>query len=227
MSSAHESGFEAKFRREGIVELQCFCGNARFSGDGCSQPIEASRGSHERVHVRLREACGKCKNAKLYSYPCEALSVNELPTPLILGWQEWVALPDLGLPALKAKIDTGARTSALHTHQIEPYGTAERPMVRFTVRPDPDREDLQIEARAAIIDQREVTSSNGERELRFVIETRLKLGEWEWPIEITLTNRERMAYRMLLGRQAIRPNVLVDPDAKFHQPVLGYELYGA
>ena len=152
--------------------------------------------------------------------------MNELPTPLILGWQEWVALPDLGLPALKAKIDTGARTSALHTHQIEPYGSAEQPMVRFTVRPDPDREDLQIEARAAIIDQREVTSSNGERELRFVIETRLSLGAWEWPIEITLTNRERMAYRMLLGRQAIRPNVLVDPDAKFHQPVLGYELYG-
>jgi ribosomal protein S6--L-glutamate ligase len=152
--------------------------------------------------------------------------VNELPTPLILGWQEWVALPDLGLPALKAKIDTGARTSALHTHQIEPYGTSEHPMVRFTVRPNPDREDLQIEACAAIIDQREVTSSNGERELRFVIETRLKLGEWEWPIEITLTNRERMAYRMLLGRQAIRPNVLVDPDAKFRQPLLSYALYG-
>lgn len=152
--------------------------------------------------------------------------VHQLPTPLILGWQEWVALPDLGLPALKAKIDTGARTSALHTHQIEPYGSPERPMVRFTVRPDPDREDLQIEASAAIIDQREVTSSNGERELRFVVETRLKLGEWEWPIEVTLTNRERMAYRMLLGRQAIRPNVLVDPDAKFHQPVLSYELYG-
>jgi ribosomal protein S6--L-glutamate ligase len=178
------------------------------------------------VRARLREAYEKCKNAPLYSYPREVLSVNELPTPLILGWQEWVALPDLGLPALKAKIDTGARTSALHTHQIEPYGSAERPMVRFTVRPDPDREDLQIEAHAAIIDQREVTSSNGERELRFVIETRLKLGEWEWPIEITLTNRERMAYRMLLGRQAIRPNVLVAPDAKFRQPLLGYELYG-
>ena len=152
--------------------------------------------------------------------------MHQLPTPLILGWQEWVALPDLGLPALKAKIDTGARTSALHTHLIEPYGSAERPMVRFTVHPDPDREDLQVEAHAAVIDQREVTSSNGERELRFVIETRLSLGEWEWPIEITLTNRERMAYRMLLGRQAIRPNVLVDPDAKFHQPVLSYELYG-
>jgi ribosomal protein S6--L-glutamate ligase len=154
------------------------------------------------------------------------MPVHQLPTPLILGWQEWVALPDLGLPALKAKIDTGARTSALHTHQIEPYGSAKRPRVRFTVRPDPDREDLQIEASAAIIDQREVTSSNGERELRFVIETRLSLGAWEWPIEVTLTNRERMAYRMLLGRQAIRPNVLVDPDAKFHQPVLGYGLYG-
>lgn len=152
--------------------------------------------------------------------------MHQLPSPLILGWQEWIALPDLGLPALKAKIDTGARTSALHTHLIESFGSSKRPMVRFTVRPDPQREDLEIEASAAVIDRREVMSSNGERELRFVIGTRLSMGKWEWPIEITLTNRERLAYRMLLGRQAIRPNVLVDPDAKFHQPVLSYALYG-
>ncbi len=148
-----------------------------------------------------------------------------MPSPLILGWQEWIALPDLGLPALKAKIDTGARTSALHTHRIEPYGPAKRPMVRFTVRPSPQRTDLEIEAQAAVIDRREVTSSNGERELRYVIATRLSLGKWQWPIEVTLTNRERMTYRMLLGRQAIRPNMLVDPDASFRQRKLSYTLY--
>jgi len=148
-----------------------------------------------------------------------------MPSPLVVGWQEWIALPDLGLPALKAKIDTGARTSALHTHLIEPYGPSKRPMVRFTVRPNPKRTDLEVEACAAVVDRREIMSSNGERELRFVIATRLSLGDREWPIEITLTNRERLAYRMLLGRQAIRPNTLVDPDASFHQPKLSYALY--
>jgi ribosomal protein S6--L-glutamate ligase len=148
-----------------------------------------------------------------------------MPPPLILGWQEWVSLPDLGLPALKAKIDTGARTSALHTHLIDPFGTAKHPMVRFTVRPNPHRTDLEIEASAPVIDRREVISSNGERELRFVIATRLSMGGSEWPIEITLTNRERMTYRMLIGRQGIRPNVLVDPDTSFRQPKLSYTVY--
>lgn len=148
-----------------------------------------------------------------------------MPPPLILGWQEWIALPDLGLPALKAKVDTGAKTSALHAHIIDPYGTSKAPMVRFTVRPDPDREDLEIEASSAVIDQREITSSNGEREQRYVIATLLRIDAQEWPIEVTLTNREKLTYRMLLGRQAIPPNVLIDPDASFHQPKLSYALY--
>jgi ribosomal protein S6--L-glutamate ligase len=149
----------------------------------------------------------------------------QMPKPLILGWQEWVSLPDLGLPALKAKIDTGAKTSALHTHSLDVYGSAKRPMVRFTVRPSPESSSLEIVASAALVDRREVRSSNGERELRHVIVTRLKLGEHEWPIEVTLTNRERMTYRMLLGRQAIRPDMLVDPTATFCQPRLSYALY--
>jgi ribosomal protein S6--L-glutamate ligase len=145
---------------------------------------------------------------------------------LILGWQEWVALPDLGLPALKAKIDTGAKTSALHTHAIEAYGPAHDQKVRFTIHPDPDCPELEILTSADVVDRREVVSSNGERELRFVIVTRLSLGGHAWPIEITLTNRERMTHRMLLGRQAIRANMLVDPATKFRQPTLSYELYG-
>lgn len=149
-----------------------------------------------------------------------------MAAPLILGWQEWIALPDLGLPALKAKVDTGAKTSALHTHVIDPYGSSKAPKVRFTVRPDPSREDLEIEVSSAVIDQREVMSSSGERERRYVIATRLRLGTQEWPIELTLTNRERLTYRMLLGRQAIRPNVLIDPDTSFRQPKLSYALYG-
>jgi ribosomal protein S6--L-glutamate ligase len=149
-----------------------------------------------------------------------------MPSPLILGWQEWIALPELGLRALKAKIDTGAKTSALHTHRIEPFGTTKRPMVRFTVHPDPNCPELEITASAAVIDRREVTSSNGERQMRVVIATRVQIGTQGWPIEVTLTNRERMSYRMLIGRQAIRSNVLVDPDASFRQPRLSYRLYG-
>ena len=152
--------------------------------------------------------------------------MHKISTPLVLGWQEWIALPELGLPALKAKIDTGAKTSALHTYRIEPFGTTKRPKVRFTVHPDPKRSHLEITASAPVVDQREVTSSNGERELRFVIATLIQIGAHGWPIEVTLTNRERMSYRMLIGRQAIRPNVLVDPDASFRQPRLSYTLYG-
>lgn len=145
---------------------------------------------------------------------------------LIVGWQEWVALPALSLPALKAKIDTGAKTSALHTHIIEPYGPVKRPKVRFSVRPSPDS-DLEIIAVADIIDRREVTSSNGVRELRYVIETPLRLGGREWPIEVTLTNREHMTSRMLIGRQAMRPDMLVDCAATFRQPRLSYRLYAS
>ena len=143
---------------------------------------------------------------------------------LIVGWQEWIALPDLGLPALKAKIDTGAKTSALHTHSIDPYGSSKRPKVRFSVRPSPES-DLEIVATADVTDRREVMSSNGVREMRYVIETTLSLGGRQWPIEVTLTNREHMTYRMLIGRQAIRADMLVDCGASFRQPRLSYRLY--
>jgi ribosomal protein S6--L-glutamate ligase len=98
-------------------------------------------------------------------------------------------------------------------------------MVRFTVRPNPSREDLEVDACAEVIDRRAVTSSNGERELRYVIATRLRMGDRSWPIEVTLANREKLTYRMLLGRQAIRSNMLIDPEASFRQPKLSYTLY--
>lgn len=145
---------------------------------------------------------------------------------LIVGWQEWVSLPDLGLLALKAKIDTGAKTSALHTHFIEPYGSAKHPKVRFSVRPSPHA-NLEVIATADVVDRREVTSSNGVRELRYVIRTKLSIAGREWPIEVTLANREHMTYRMLIGRQAMRPDMLVDCAASFRQPRLSYRLYAA
>lgn len=144
---------------------------------------------------------------------------------LIVGWQEWVALPELGLPALKAKIDTGAKTSALHTHRIEAYGTGKRLKVRFAVRPSPETGDLEVESDAGVVDRREVVSSNGVPEMRYVIMTTLSIAGRQWPIEVTLTNRERMTYRMLIGRQAIRSDVLVDCASSFCQPRLSYRLY--
>lgn len=145
--------------------------------------------------------------------------------PLILGWEEWIALPDLGLPAIKAKVDTGARTSALHAVFVEPFGPAKSRKVRFGVHPIPRRSDVEITCVAPLVGKREVRSSNGEREERFVIETPIRIGEAVWPIEITLTNRHMMAYRMLIGRQALASRALVDPSASFKQPKLRYTLY--
>ncbi len=148
-----------------------------------------------------------------------------MQTPFILGWEEWLSLPDLGLPAIKAKVDTGARTSALHAFLIEPFGSAAAPMVRFGIHPIPGRNDIEIYCSAPIADRREVTSSNGEKEHRYVIASRVRIGDRDWPVELTLTNRETMSYRMLLGRQAINDDMYVDAAASFRQPRLSYRLY--
>ncbi|QFU08308.1 Ribosomal protein S6 modification protein [Rhodobacteraceae bacterium THAF1] len=145
--------------------------------------------------------------------------------PLRLGWEEWLSLPDLGLPALKAKVDTGARTSALHAFEIEPFGPASAPRVRFLMYPDPARPEMAIACSAPVVDRREVTSSNGEAELRYVIQTTLQISDRTWPIELTLTDRGAMAYRMLIGRQAIPEDAVVTPQESFCQPKLDYDVY--
>ena len=137
--------------------------------------------------------------------------------PFALGWEEWAKLPALGLPALKVKVDTGARTSALHAFDIESFGPSNAPMVRFNIHPVSGREDIVIACSAKVVDRREVTSSNGETELRYVITTDISIGARTWPIEITLTNRTNMAYRMLLGRQAIADDMIVTPSESFCQ----------
>jgi len=142
-----------------------------------------------------------------------------------LGWEEWVSLPDLGLPALRAKVDTGARTSALHAYEIERFGPASKPKVRFAVHPIPGRDDLSIPCSAEIIDRREVISSNGEAESRYVIRTNIKVGTKSWPIEVTLTDRRGMSNHMLLGRQALTEAVTVVPAEKFQQPELSFDVY--
>lgn len=141
-----------------------------------------------------------------------------------VGWEEWVSLPDLSLNAIKVKTDTGARTSSLHAFNIQPFGTESRPKVRFGIHPNPDDLSIEVFCSASVIDQREVTSSNGQTELRYVIKTPIKIGDRVWDIEVTLANRENMSYRMLLGRTALE-GITVRPDESFIQPELNYNLY--
>ena len=136
------------------------------------------------------------------------------PRPAI-GWREWVALPDLGIEQIKAKIDTGARTSALHAFRVTPSQVDGVPHVRFFLHPVQHRRVPVVACEARVVDERTVTSSNGRTEHRYVIETQLRIGSLFWPIEITLTDRDQMGFRMLLGRQAVRRRVLVDPGRSF------------
>lgn len=135
--------------------------------------------------------------------------------PLKLGWREWCSLPELGLPAIKAKVDTGAKTSALHTFNIEPFSKDGKHFVRFWVHPLQRNGNLVRECVAAVKDEREVSDSGGHKEMRYIIETRVQIGHKHWPIEMSLTNRDTMRFRMLLGRRAMHDNIVVDPTASY------------
>lgn len=124
-----------------------------------------------------------------------------------------MSLPDLDIRYLKCKIDTGARTSALHAFFVEPDSS--RNIVRFGIHPIQGREDVEIICQSKFIDKRVVTDSGGHREKRYVIKTNVCLQTLTWPIEITLTNRDTMKFRMLLGRTAMRKDTLVNPNASY------------
>ncbi len=144
-----------------------------------------------------------------------AKSRRSKPEKAIVGWREWVSLPGLGIEQIKAKIDTGARTSALHAYRVKPFRRGGKRFVRFYLHPVQHRRQPEILCEAPVIDERLVTSSNGEQEHRYVVKVQLRVGEMEWPIEVTLTNRDEMGFRMLLGRQALRRRFIVDPGSSF------------
>lgn len=133
----------------------------------------------------------------------------------VLGWREWVALPDLGIRRIKCKVDTGARSSALHAFYLEPFNSRGRQRIRFGIHPLQRRTDRECVCTADVLDQRIVADSGGHREQRYVIETRILVGDEEWPIEITLTDRDTMRFRMLLGRTAIKKKFVVNPASSY------------
>ena len=133
----------------------------------------------------------------------------------VVGWREWIALPDLGIIAIKVKLDTGARSSALHAFDIERFRRRGKPMLRFAVHPFHGDEQHAVHAEAELIDERRVRNSSGQVELRPVLRTRALLAGRSWEIDLTLTNRDEMGFRMLLGREALRGRFLVDPARSF------------
>lgn len=135
--------------------------------------------------------------------------------PTCVGWREWCSLPELHLSHIKAKIDTGARSSCLHAFFVEPFRKDDKQWVRFGMHPNQHDTELEVICEAEVSDIRDVTDSGGHTEKRFVICTPLLLGDQTWPIELTLTNRDTMSFRMLIGRTAMNKRLIVNPDASF------------
>jgi hypothetical protein len=134
---------------------------------------------------------------------------------LTLGWREWVRFPELGLDSIKAKVDTGARTSALHAFEVTPFEENGTHRVEFKMHPNQRDHDTVVVCVADIKDERLVRDSGGHQQERWVIETPICIGNQCWPIELTLTSRDDMLFRMLLGRTAMRKRAIVDPSRSY------------
>lgn len=135
-------------------------------------------------------------------------------TKTLIGNQEWCSLPELGVLAVKARVDSGARTSSIHAFNLKAFDRDGDEWVRFEIHPLQNDETTIVQCEHKVIDRRDVKSSSGAVENRYVIATPLRLGEQTWNIELTLTNRDAMGFRMLLGREAMGGRVIIDPELK-------------
>ena len=134
---------------------------------------------------------------------------------ITVGWREWCSLPELSLNHIKAKIDTGAKTSCLHAFSVEPFSKDNEQWVRFGMHPNQNDTLKEIFCEAKVHDERDVTDSGGHIETRYVISTQLVIDNQAWPIELTLSNRDTMRFRMLLGRSAMIDKIIVNPAASY------------
>lgn len=156
----------------------------------------------------LSEAGSGPKKNKKKKKPAKA-------APPAIGWREWAALPDLGVDRIKAKIDTGAKTSAIHAVRVRAFERGGGVYVSFDVHPIQRQTRPEIECVARVIDRRRVRSSNGEAETRYIIMTSLDIGGERFEIEMSLANRDDMGFRLLLGRDALKKRFVVDPAKSF------------
>ncbi len=144
------------------------------------------------------------------------LNLHKMPQDkIILGSEEWCSFPELGIPAIKARVDSGAKTSALHAINIAPFVKEGINWVKFDINPIQNNLKTVIHCEALLIDKRVVKSSSGFREQRYVIQSKINIGGDLWAIEMTLTNRDSMGFRMLLGREAMSGRILVDPQQQY------------
>lgn len=143
------------------------------------------------------------------------MTVPNKPAKLVVGWREWIALPELGVAAIKPKIDTGARSSSLHAFNIESFERDGEAWVRFEIHPFQRDTETTVRAEARVLEQRLVRSSSGHAALRPVILTAIELGGQRWSVELTLAARDEMGFRMLLGREALRGRMVVEPGRSY------------
>jgi hypothetical protein len=145
-----------------------------------------------------------------------AMAKQGKPELSIIGWREWVGLPDLGIQQIKVKVDTGARSSSLHAFDLKTFEQDGENWVSFQVNPIQNKTDQRVNVTARVLEFRSVRSSSGCAQLRPVIVTHVTLLGITWPVELTLANRCSMGFRMLLGREAFRRRFLVDAGRSFY-----------
>ena len=145
-----------------------------------------------------------------------------MTSKLIVGSEEWCSLPGIGIPAIKARVDSGAATSALHAFNIVPFQLEGIDWISFEVHPIQSDRSVVVRHEAEVLERRGVRNTSGMSETRYVIREELVLGDQSWPIELTLTNRDAMGLRMLLGREAMVGRVLVDPEGSHQLGDVGY-----
>ncbi len=144
--------------------------------------------------------------------------MEEFDEKILVGRYEWCQLPTLHLPAIKAKIDTGARTSAIHAFDINAFSKGRKRFVSFYIHPIQTNKNITVHCTAPIMDERAIMSSSGHKEQRYIIQTDIILGKHQWKIQLSLSNRDPLRFRLLLGREALAHRALIDPAHSCYQP---------